>query len=237
MLISLKLFLGRYDMRQMQVSVLPQNLYSSESISKFFSSLHFTHLHVQKGEAHFVAHCNEDDTACCAEGRILNECLCTCQNNQPQTFNCLRSICSKEHSAQNKDSRNTLLHHVPPSPLQRQTSHFNSTNFQAATAAAPPGAGALPPQEGDGFTFEHLANRDSIWLDFVADVGDGGDSTYAVACCMAAPTLLATTPQDLAASTSDGECRVFRRPSKTLWRNHLQHADQVLFMHGSPGRN
>ena len=50
----------------------------------------------------------------------------------------------------------------------------------------------MPPQEGDGFTFEHLAERGSIWLDFVADIGDGGDSTYAVASCMAAPTLLAT---------------------------------------------
>lgn len=69
-------------------------------------------------------------------------------------------------------------------------------DVQAATAAVPPGAGARPPQEGDGFTFEHLAGRESIWLDFVADIGDGGDPTYAVACCMAAPTLLATVPPE-----------------------------------------
>ena len=76
--------------------------------------------------------------------------------------------------------------------------------MQAATAAAPPGAGALPPQEGDGFTFEHLAGRDSIWLDFVADIGDGGDSTYAVACCMAAPSLLASEPSEPTAGPSNG---------------------------------
>jgi hypothetical protein len=76
--------------------------------------------------------------------------------------------------------------------------------MQAATAAAPPGAGAQPPREGDGFTFEHLAERESIWLDFVADIGDGGDPTYAVACCMAAPTLLATLPANLAGNEEAG---------------------------------
>lgn len=45
---------------------------------------------------------------------------------------------------------------------------------QAATAPMPPGTGTEPPREGDGFTFEHLAERDSLWMDFTADVGDGG---------------------------------------------------------------
>ena len=45
---------------------------------------------------------------------------------------------------------------------------------QAATAASPPGAGGEPPQEGDGFTYEHLAAKDELWLDFAADTGDGG---------------------------------------------------------------
>lgn len=31
-----------------------------------------------------------------------------------------------------------------------------------------------PPREGDGFTFEHLAARAELWLDFCADTGDGG---------------------------------------------------------------
>ena len=75
---------------------------------------------------------------------------------------------------------------------------------QAATAAAPPGAGAQSPMAGDGLTFEHLAEREFIWLDFVADIGDGGDPTYAVACCMAAPTLLATLPANLADTDDAG---------------------------------
>lgn len=89
---------------------------------------------------------------------------------------------------------------------------------QAATAAAPPGAGAQPPTEGDGFTFEHLAERDSIWLDFVADIGDGGDPTYAVACCMAAPTLLATMPANLASIGDEGFlCFIAKCRSNLLW--------------------
>ena len=46
--------------------------------------------------------------------------------------------------------------------------------MQAATAAVPPGSGGEPPRAGDGFTYEHLASRDSLWLDFMADCGDGG---------------------------------------------------------------
>jgi len=56
-----------------------------------------------------------------------------------------------------------------------------------------------PPADGDGLTFEHLASRDSIWLDFIADTGDGGDSTYAVARALAAPRLAVAVPPALAA--------------------------------------
>ncbi len=49
---------------------------------------------------------------------------------------------------------------------------------QAATAQWPLGPNA-PPSGGDGFTFEHLASKDELWWDFVADTGDGGDPTYA----------------------------------------------------------
>ncbi|KAK9862826.1 hypothetical protein WJX84_007158 [Apatococcus fuscideae] len=56
---------------------------------------------------------------------------------------------------------------------------FDMRTMQAATAASPPGAGGEPPQEGDGFTYEHLAAKHELWLDFAADTGDGGDSTSA----------------------------------------------------------
>lgn len=52
------------------------------------------------------------------------------------------------------------------------------TCSQAANATHPLGPNA-PPSGGDGFTFEHLAGRDELWWDFVADTGDGGDPTYA----------------------------------------------------------
>lgn len=45
---------------------------------------------------------------------------------------------------------------------------------QAATGAGPPGGGSGPPREGDGFTFEHLAEKKELWIDFCADTGDGG---------------------------------------------------------------
>ena len=60
---------------------------------------------------------------------------------------------------------------------------------QAATSAVPPGTGREPPADGDGFTYEHLAEREEAWLDFMADTGDGGDPTYAVARALAAPWL------------------------------------------------
>ena len=60
---------------------------------------------------------------------------------------------------------------------------------QAATATTPLGCASEPPRAGDGFTYEHLADRAHLWVDFCADTGDGGDPTYAVARAMAAPNL------------------------------------------------
>lgn len=42
---------------------------------------------------------------------------------------------------------------------------------------------ALRPAE----TFDALANREDVWLDYVADVGDGWNSTYSIAWCLAQP--------------------------------------------------
>ena len=50
--------------------------------------------------------------------------------------------------------------------------------LQAATAQRP-ASPSVPPVGGDGFTFEHLADREELWWDFTADTGDGGDPTYA----------------------------------------------------------
>lgn len=41
----------------------------------------------------------------------------------------------------------------------------------------------------DDYIFDHLASRDEVWLDFVADCGDGFDSSYQVARFLAQPVL------------------------------------------------
>lgn len=71
---------------------------------------------------------------------------------------------------------------------------FDMRTMQAATATTPAGGASDPPRAGDGFTFEHLADRPQLWLDFCADTGDGGDPTYAVAQAMAAPGLKVAVP-------------------------------------------
>lgn len=55
---------------------------------------------------------------------------------------------------------------------------------------------ATVPHEGDGFTFEHLADKKEIWLDFCADTGDGGNSTYSIARCLAAPKIVVNLPEE-----------------------------------------
>lgn len=41
----------------------------------------------------------------------------------------------------------------------------------------------------DGFLYDHLSKRKDLWFDFMADTGDGGNSTYSVARLLAQPSL------------------------------------------------
>ncbi|GLJ47120.1 hypothetical protein SUGI_0994890 [Cryptomeria japonica] len=41
----------------------------------------------------------------------------------------------------------------------------------------------------EGFLFNHLKAREELWFDFMADTGDGGNSTYSVARLLAQPSL------------------------------------------------
>ena len=72
--------------------------------------------------------------------------------------------------------------------MQRDNAQPGLLCMQAATAGTSV-IGQSAPQAGDCFTYEHLADRNHLWLDFCADTGDGGDSTYAVARAMATPIL------------------------------------------------
>ncbi|GMU05540.1 hypothetical protein [Corallococcus caeni] len=51
--------------------------------------------------------------------------------------------------------------------------------------------------------------RDELWLDYVADLGDGWDSTYAVASAVTAPELVLTDASGKAHSTRGGDVLVF----------------------------
>lgn len=76
---------------------------------------------------------------------------------------------------------------------------FDARTMQAATATTPSATSdlAAPPRDGDGFTFEHLANQDDVWIDFTGDTGDGGDSTYSIARCLAAPSVAVEVPKEM----------------------------------------
>jgi len=44
-------------------------------------------------------------------------------------------------------------------------------------------------REGDSLPFEDMSDRSEAWFDFCADTGDGGNSTYSIARCLAAPSI------------------------------------------------
>jgi hypothetical protein len=47
------------------------------------------------------------------------------------------------------------------------------------------------PEESKGsdILYEQFQEKDELWFDFIADTGDGGNSTYAVARLLAQPSL------------------------------------------------
>ncbi|KAJ6792744.1 Uncharacterized protein M6B38_237155 [Iris pallida] len=60
---------------------------------------------------------------------------------------------------------------------------FDMRMMQAAMNKVPDDA-----KNGD-LLYDHLCNKDELWFDFMADTGDGGNSTYAVARLLAQPSL------------------------------------------------
>ena len=47
----------------------------------------------------------------------------------------------------------------------------------------------LPCSKKDDFLYSHMSGREELWFDFMADTGDGGNSTYTVARLLAQPQL------------------------------------------------
>jgi hypothetical protein len=83
---------------------------------------------------------------------------------------------------------------------------FDQRTMQAVTATTTGGCGSaaaaasglpIAPHDGDGFTYEHLAEQEEAWIDFIADTGDGGDSTYSVARCIAATKITVEIPKEM----------------------------------------
>ena len=73
---------------------------------------------------------------------------------------------------------NPMLAGTPVGPVSDHPPPTPRPCLQAALSPRPAGPDT-PPTGGDGFTFEHLADKEELWWDFVADTGDGGDPTYA----------------------------------------------------------
>lgn len=59
------------------------------------------------------------------------------------------------------------------------------------------------PCEGDGYLYEHLSQKKEVWLDFCADTGDGGNSTYSIARCLASPEIKVFMPEEIAANEDE----------------------------------
>jgi hypothetical protein len=45
-------------------------------------------------------------------------------------------------------------------------------------------------QETGSLPFEDLSDKNQAWIDFCADTGDGGNSTYSIARCLASPQIV-----------------------------------------------
>ncbi len=44
----------------------------------------------------------------------------------------------------------------------------------------------------DDLLYDHLSEKDDLWFDFMADTGDGGNSSYSVARLLAQPSIRIT---------------------------------------------
>lgn len=74
----------------------------------------------------------------------------------------------------------------------------------------------------EGSLYVHLSKRNELWLDFMADTGDGGNSTYSIARLLAQPSLCVT----------DEHCRTYHElPRSNLL---LVGGDLALVSHPNP---
>ena len=58
-------------------------------------------------------------------------------------------------------------------------------------------SGAHEGAKQEDFLYDHFSEKDDFWFDFMADTGDGGNSSYSVARLLAQPSLQASNDGSL----------------------------------------
>jgi hypothetical protein len=66
------------------------------------------------------------------------------------------------------------IHAQTHTHTHKHTHTHTHKHTQAATTASAADQNNAAPHEGDGYLYEHLEDKDHLWLDFIADTGDGG---------------------------------------------------------------
>ena len=73
--------------------------------------------------------------------------------------------------------------HTPPAPPHtrqprdsKEPSYSTCVDAQAATGSSQTEAGSWSegPSQGDGLTYEMYEDKQELWVDFIADTGEGG---------------------------------------------------------------
>ena len=146
LVVSLKLFLGRFDMRTMQVRRLVRQRKSCLLKGSYV---------VRQGMA-------EIPWECMCDLRLLEHRVCPSTSLAKAHGHSSMHCCGCLHTCMPRQVHGWVANIQPALP------------DQAAVGVAPPGSGREAPREGDGFTYEHLKDRSHLWIDFCADTGDGG---------------------------------------------------------------
>lgn len=103
----------------------------------------------------------------------------------------------------------TAYHHKLTDDYERTTAAAGKKTQQGGKKSHEKSTGARYGNSPDGFTYEHFAHDpigpEGFWFDWMADTGDGGDSTYSVARCLAQPNLDVAVPENFRQIASGGQ--------------------------------
>ncbi|TMW64187.1 hypothetical protein Poli38472_012809 [Pythium oligandrum] len=86
---------------------------------------------------------------------------------------------------------------------------------------------ALYPDD-DAFYFDHLASKNELWLDFMADCGDGFNSSYQIARLLAQPELEVECPEELLNPAQSSSKNSKRKSKKQTVKKVFPRGDTLL---------